>query len=429
MLGLSNPSFSQSVPQSDLLNSESSCLEGLPEQKGFVEYFPPGSALIPIPDNSRRPCQGEECPLILLIDTPVHPHPALQSAILDTDSEHEPIGECSEELESDNIRVEEHHGTHLAGIMVAQGNGFVGLNPFLKSRLVSENIDRFEITEDDTSTTFTDKKLTFRTLVDEIMTQTQSPIDIAVFASELQVPENAFIDVFGGPIDKSFLEVASDYDDAQAITEDSADNILWVMAAGVAYEGGIDINENTPLSPMVFGRDSKNVVVVTSCGEEHCQPATIAPWANYSTSGFVHLIAPGVNIMSTTDVNSHGVMSGTSQAAAFVGGLASLMVSYYGYIYDRPSKVKYMLQILSRPAHIEEQLGWITAGVVDPNALMRDPSLDWVNLNSELDYQQETITGICADSVQLSGQEIPIGDVRRIYSVGEGNSKRWYVFT
>ena len=401
-------------------------------QKGFTTYFPPGADLSPKPNEPNSLCQGDECPQILLIDTPVHPHPALQGAILETDSETEPTEECSEELDSDDIKVEEHHGTHLAGIMVAQGNGFVGLNPFLKSRLVSENIGRFEIAEKDTTTTFTDKKLTFRFLVDKVMTQTQSPIDIAVFASELQIPEDAFLNKFGNPINKSFLEVASDYDDALAIIKDSEADILWVIAAGSTDGDGIDINENIPLSPMVFGKDSDNVVVVTSCGEERCEPATIAPWANYSTSGFVHLIAPGVNIMSTTGVNSHGVMSGTSQAAAFVGGLVSLMLHYYGSTYDRTYKIKNMLQALSRPAHVESQLDWVTAGVVDPNALMRNPELDWVLPKDGFDHnhEQKTVAGMCIDSIKLANEEIPIGQAKRIYSVeNENNVRRWYVFT
>lgn len=91
--------------------------------------------------------------------------------------------------------------------------------------------------------------------------------------------------------------------------------ILFVCAAG---NTGSDTAVN-PVYPASFGL--ANTVAVAAVNNK----GNLAPYSNYGPN--INIVAPGSNILSTLPENNYGIMSGTSMAAPFVTGVASLFLS------------------------------------------------------------------------------------------------------
>jgi len=82
----------------------------------------------------------------------------------------------------------------------------------------------------------------------------------------------------------------------------------------------------------------KNIISVTAI-----DPTTeVLPSSNYGVVT-VDLAAPGQNILSCLPGNSYGLMTGTSQATAFVSGAAALIMSHKNQYYQARDVKTYIL--------------------------------------------------------------------------------------
>ena len=72
----------------------------------------------------------------------------------------------------------------------------------------------------------------------------------------------------------------------------------------------------------------------------HDNNSKILPFSNFGKNS-VHLMAPGFKIIGPMPGNKFGEMTGTSQATAFVTGVASLLISHFPNL--RPSQIKEIL--------------------------------------------------------------------------------------
>ena len=71
---------------------------------------------------------------------------------------------------------------------------------------------------------------------------------------------------------------------------------------------------------------------------------------------------------------------GTSQAAAFVGGLAAAMLSCYPDEYALSSRLKQRIQGTARPPFQTESAEKLAAGFVNAEMALRDPTVHWLSL-------------------------------------------------
>jgi subtilisin family serine protease len=96
---------------------------------------------------------------------------------------------------------------------------------------------------------------------------------------------------------------------------------ILVIAAAGNEEDNIDVNKNA-YYPASYGLS--NIITVTA----HDQGVRILPSSNYGKLK-VHLSAPGYRIKSSTIHQRAAYLTGTSQATAFVTGVAALIKSQY----------------------------------------------------------------------------------------------------
>ncbi len=104
----------------------------------------------------------------------------------------------------------------------------------------------------------------------------------------------------------------------KAIERAEAKGILVVAAAGNEYEN-TDENGNT-YYPAGYGLTNIISVAATNIHNK------LLPSSNWGMK-HVHVAAPGENIYSTLPKGHYGYLTGTSQATAFVSGLAALILS------------------------------------------------------------------------------------------------------
>lgn len=311
-----------------------------------------------------HPCTvGHECPEIVLIDTPVRPHPDLDGAVFTNSG---PLTSGLRLIEGDEQMVEvdnsfdlADHGTHLAGIIGSQDNGFglVGIHPGV--RIYSLNWNELYSRRDDLAQWISDR---------EREAAQRTSFQIYVFAT--QWPS---------------------FDDAERrLTDDTLarklreERVLVIAAAGQPESGSRmdpdDLTVTYGQAPMNLG-DLENVVVVTTCSGCESQTPQIAEWANYSSSGIVHLAAPGEEIPSTIGGGRYAEATGTSQSTAFVAGVASAMACYYPRSYTWAHKLKTRLQVTSRPLAMissEADAAKIVSGILDAKLALLDPTRDWI---------------------------------------------------
>lgn len=103
-----------------------------------------------------------------------------------------------------------------------------------------------------------------------------------------------------------------------AIKKAQAEGVLFVAAAG-NERSNADQVENY-YYPSAY--PLKNILTVAATNIEN----KLLPTSNWGTSK-VHVAAPGENIYSTLPGGQYGPMTGTSQATAFVSGIAALLLS------------------------------------------------------------------------------------------------------
>lgn len=363
---------------------------------------------------SSQSCQSvcrteDDCPEVILVDTPVDPHPDLMGALLPAPPAAPPTDAdrvCSVTDFDERL----HHGSHLAGIVGARANGFgfVGMDPAARIVVLSR---------DDTDDTV---------LADYITERSEGPdFPVYLFASSWDNPPLSTDDArfWHNVIAKTVQSVGP----------------FWIAAAG---DEGVDLTARWQKGPQNMG-DLLNVVLVTACDPCGPNPSLIAT-ANRSAK-MVHVAAPGREIPSTVGSSQYARASGTSQAAAFVAGVASAMKGCYPNRYVLPHQIKTRLQVTSRPfpatapGQPRKDAG-LAAGVLDPDLALRDPAEDWVKIQGA-PLQSIRIRRWAEDDIAIlnpvSRQSVPgspvrTKDVRRLVRVpgpGAGAPDQWVVYS
>lgn len=194
------------------------------------------------------------------------------------------------------------HGTHIAGIIGAEGGNNFGISGV--SPKVSLMILKYY---DPLSTGANNLKNTIRA------------IDYAVKMGA------RIINYSGGGVEYS-------KDEFDAVKSAEAKGILFVAAAGNERSNS-DVAHYYPAN---YG--FSNIISVTAIDPK----LETLPSSNYGKKS-VDLAAPGLDIYSTLPGNQFGTMTGTSQATAFVSGVAALIMSHFPTFTAREVK-KYILR-------------------------------------------------------------------------------------
>lgn len=194
-----------------------------------------------------------------------------------------------------DIRDENNHGTHLAGIIGALGDNGVGIAG------INWNIQLMPLK-------FTDAKGAGSS------TGAVEAIDYAIRSGADVINASWTLKLEGDlPEGDNLLEIA--------IKKAGEAGILFVTASGNQFASGVGLNiDDSPVYPARFALD--NLITVAALDEE----GGPAPYSNYGPHS-VDLAAPGSGILSAFSKGKYGVMSGTSVATAFVSGSAALLLS------------------------------------------------------------------------------------------------------
>ncbi len=180
------------------------------------------------------------------------------------------------------------HGSHIAGIIGAtakKSKGVIGVSPNVSIMPI-----RYYADED---------------------TQTDTLGNI-VKAIDYAVENGARIINFSG--EGTGFNVA----EYRAIERASKKGVLFVTAAG--NQGQNNDASDSPCYPASY--DLPNILTVAATNIHN----QLLPVSNYGATR-VHVAAPGENIFSTLPRGRYGYNTGTSQATAFVSGVAALLLS------------------------------------------------------------------------------------------------------
>lgn len=285
------------------------------------------------------------------------------------------------------------HATHLAGIVGSRANGygFVGLAPH--SRPIGLPYRKADPGVDATV------QLLDGELLNNVSLKFQFPESISSGENET------------APV---FLIASSFYDEkvpfAHAASPDARFNGANATVASAIRNGGglfiisagqsqqpLELSATAPLSPQNLG-DLENVVVVTACTKCTRTGGRLMDGANYDKQRlFVQLAAPGGKpLAGWVSPDSIGAAPGTSQAAAYVAGVAADMIQRYPQTYRSAWSVKLRLQVTSAPLReTDGALGadgrLLAAGLVDPRVAVLDPTKDWIRRGG--DWEEVRIRG------------------------------------
>ena len=205
---------------------------------------------------------------------------------------------------SNNNRLTDNHGhgTHIAGIIGAQagnGKGISGISPNV-SLMVLKYFDPKVPNTDNLKNT--------------------------VAAIRYAVKMGAHIINYSG----GGVEYSQDEFDAVQLAEKKG--VLFVAAAGNERSN----SDQNHYYPADYGL--KNIISVTAI-----DPGTeVLASSNYGVVT-VDIAAPGQNILSCLPNNSYGLMTGTSQATAFVSGAAALIMSHKNEYFKAAEVKNYIL--------------------------------------------------------------------------------------
>lgn len=117
----------------------------------------------------------------------------------------------------------------------------------------------------------------------------------------------------------------------KAIQRAEAAGILFVAAAGNEYQNTDDAGNS--YYPAAYGLTNIVAVAATNIRNQ------LLPSSNWGKK-HVHVAAPGENIFSTLPKGRYGYLTGTSQATAFVSGLAALIMSENPSLKKKPAEVR-----------------------------------------------------------------------------------------
>ncbi|MEQ1723413.1 MAG: S8 family peptidase [Pseudobdellovibrio sp.] len=205
---------------------------------------------------------------------------------------------------SNNNRLDDNHGhgTHIAGIIGAEASNKKGISG------ISPNVSLMVIKYFDPKVPNTDN------------------LKNTILAIRYAVKMGAhIINYSGGGTDYS-----QDEHDTVELAEKKG--VLFVAAAGNERSN----SDQHHYYPADYGL--KNIISVTAI-----DPTTeVLASSNYGTVT-VDIAAPGQNILSCLPNNSYGLMTGTSQATAFVTGAAALVMSHKNQYFDATEVKNYIL--------------------------------------------------------------------------------------
>ncbi|MGE3973968.1 MAG: S8 family peptidase [Bdellovibrionales bacterium] len=188
---------------------------------------------------------------------------------------------------NNNNLVDHHgHGTHIAGIVGAEGGNGIGISG------VAPNVSLMVLKYYDPQSRANDN-----------LTNTIKAIRYAVKMKA------HIINYSGGGVEYSAEE-------RKAIEEANREGILFVAAAGNERSNS-DISHYYPAD-----YDLPNIISVTAINPN----AQVLASSNYGMKT-VHIAAPGEGIFSTLPGMKYGIMTGTSQATSFVSGVAALIMA------------------------------------------------------------------------------------------------------
>jgi len=231
------------------------------------------------------------------------------------------------------------HGTHVAGIIAALGNGgVVGVAPDAKLWAV-------RVLNDQGSGLFSDV-ICGIDFVDSKSPAKGGPIKVA----NMSLGGWGADDGNCGNTNGDVLH--------QAICRAVADDVTFVVAAGNA---GVDLSQPTTFVPGAYDE----VISASALADVNGAPCggggttsygaddTFASFSNYATSAsdLNHLVgAPGVNIYSTYKGGSYATLSGTSMASPHVAGSAALYVASHPDA--SPAAVRDALKAVGEPPNV-----------------------------------------------------------------------------
>ncbi|MEQ1876152.1 MAG: S8 family peptidase [Bdellovibrionia bacterium] len=179
------------------------------------------------------------------------------------------------------------HGTHIAGIVGAEGGngvGISGVSPQV-SIMVLKYYDPYAKANDNLKNT--------------------------ILAIRYAIAKKAHIINYSG----GGIEYSQEERDAVIAAKEAG--ILFVAAAG-NEKSNSDVAKYYPAD---YPED--NIISVTAINPD----AQVLSTSNYGEKT-VHIAAPGEGIFSTLPGNKYGIMTGTSQATAFVSGVAALIMAH-----------------------------------------------------------------------------------------------------
>jgi thermitase len=178
------------------------------------------------------------------------------------------------------------HGTHIAGIVGAEGGNGIGISGVAPqvSLMVLKYYDPYAKANDNLKNT-----------IRAIRYAIQKKVNI--------------INYSGGGIEYS----SEEHDAVKAAREAG---ILFVAAAGNERSN----SDTSKYFPADYALD--NIISVTAINPD----AQVLSTSNYGEET-VHIAAPGEGIFSTLPSGKYGLMTGTSQATAFVTGVAALILA------------------------------------------------------------------------------------------------------
>ncbi|HVK62083.1 MAG TPA: S8 family peptidase [Bdellovibrionales bacterium] len=182
------------------------------------------------------------------------------------------------------------HGTHIAGIIGARGGNGFGISG------VAPNVSLMILKYYDPKSSNSNNL--------------KNTIEAIKYAVKMKAN---IINYSGGGTDYSAEEFA-------AVKEAEKAGVLFVAAAGNERSNSDESGKH--YYPADY--DLANIISVTAVNKEETK---VLASSNYGVRT-VDLAAPGENIYSALPGNSFGMMTGTSQATAFVSGVAALIMAH-----------------------------------------------------------------------------------------------------
>lgn len=368
---------------------------------------------------SLHPGEDSVCADIVLVDQVLQPHSDIAGVIpMDAEGNIQPpiqspaVQSCTIDDPFDGAS---QHGTHLASIIASNQDdqGFVGISPGL-------DLYAYPWTAQ-SATSDLGALFTARTNVDADRGPTFADMgpQVFVFASHFLSSEKEALpysylarEIQGNRLKDITSRISSR---TQRAIAGGANYGIWVVSAmqkGSDIPDALKIEPDLAFSPVNLG-DLPNVIVVTVC--DHCSEGNASVWKDaFFSDKFVHVAAPGLDVLAPVGAGHFAVSGGTSQATAIVGGLVGAMINCYPRHYRQDtgengllaSVVKERLQYTSKPIfYREDDLNRLAAGVVDPQVALLDPGKTWIRLKGTTDYTElsgdQELVHWCQDKIVL----------------------------